>query len=651
MRAALVLLSTSLVVVQAGHIQKQIRAGTVKSRGVNIGGWLVAESWMTGDSIVWKGVSGDAAGQGEFTTMKVLGSSTGNDRFKTHRDGFITEADIMQIAAANLNTVRVPVGYWIQGCDHYAGVLRGHCDTYAKQSLAYLDTLIREWAATHNVAVLVSIHGAPGSQNGQDHSGAESKDIWWAKYPENVQATREFALFLASRYKDDVAFLGLGLLNEPTPAANAEKEAQHNGVDFKTLGQYYRDVYADVRKVSDCVLVTAPLLYSQSSGTGANMEDFEPAMQHVMHDWHPYLIWGFEKLNGNELIQAAKTRVQDVTAWHGKPLYLGEWSLTTAGTFANEAQFGTFADLYLSMLGAAKGGWAAWSWKKDGDDATGREKWSLRSMLGLAHSLAKRPTEDALAIYGSNGKSLTTSSDAWRMVNSPAWIAEVGRAAEWWYNRQAKTLRSNRHGLCLDAYKAQGSGYHVHGYACASSNPNQQWTLQNHTIVHVAFGQCLTIEMALAPCNVGHPSQYFSMGNERAQIRGAVNQIPFGVASAGLKLQADTWWRVDHEHLRVKDEASGECLDAWEATNGGGVHLFPCGDANVNQKWSYDAATKQLRHVTHVGFCLDIYGNGAGYHLYTCHDEGSPDFSNQQFDLIPDNGNFGLTEESGGWWY
>ena len=42
-------------------------------KGVNIGGWLVIENWMTQDSPAWNGVPGDTANQGEYKTMQYLG--------------------------------------------------------------------------------------------------------------------------------------------------------------------------------------------------------------------------------------------------------------------------------------------------------------------------------------------------------------------------------------------------------------------------------------------------------------------------------------------------------------------------------------------------------------------------------------------------
>ncbi|RHY20579.1 hypothetical protein DYB25_000313, partial [Aphanomyces astaci] len=185
---------------------------------------------MTWDSPIWSGVPANVSGQGEYQTMMYRGAEAGQAAFDVHRRTWITEGHIEHIAASGLNLVRVPVGYWIQGCN-------------------YLDTLVREWAVQHNVAVLISIHGAPGSQNGADNSAPATPGAHWSDSDENVAATRRLVTFLAARYLHDDAFLGISLLNEPA-----------GGTDVNVLTQYYDNVYNDVRSGvgSDCILVTAP---------------------------------------------------------------------------------------------------------------------------------------------------------------------------------------------------------------------------------------------------------------------------------------------------------------------------------------------------------------------------------------------------------
>ncbi len=118
MNFILVLFSV-LILMKCEHIQYKIRRGDIPSRGVNLGGWLVVEHWMTSDSIIWQGVPNSISDGGEYQTMKFWGHSEGDWRFEQHRATWIVESDIAEIAKYGLNTVRVPVGFWIGGFDNF----------------------------------------------------------------------------------------------------------------------------------------------------------------------------------------------------------------------------------------------------------------------------------------------------------------------------------------------------------------------------------------------------------------------------------------------------------------------------------------------------------------------------------------------------
>ena len=71
--------------------------------GVNLGGWLVLERWMTPS--VFAGT--DATN--EYELSKTAG---GRARIQHHRHTFIQEADIKWLAHAGIQLLRLPIGYW-----------------------------------------------------------------------------------------------------------------------------------------------------------------------------------------------------------------------------------------------------------------------------------------------------------------------------------------------------------------------------------------------------------------------------------------------------------------------------------------------------------------------------------------------------------
>ncbi len=135
----------------------------------------------------------------EYSLMSA--SSAHQARVRRHYRTFITESDITWLKKQGISHVRVPIGYWLFG--DQAPFLP--CETH-------LDDLF-DWADTHDMKVLLNIHGAPGSQNGKFHSGRLGK-VGWYKHRHQLA---DFTEHVVKRYGNRKSFDGLGLLNEPSP--------------------------------------------------------------------------------------------------------------------------------------------------------------------------------------------------------------------------------------------------------------------------------------------------------------------------------------------------------------------------------------------------------------------------------------------------
>lgn len=365
---------------QGGHVRNDIRDGHVKSRGVNLGGWLVAEHWMTADAPFWQGIDDRFANSGEYTSItKSSNADITRSKIGSHHATFITEDDIVQIAKAGLNTIRVPLGFWILGYDNHDPAKQREWQAYTRGTIASLDVLIKNWAKTHNVAVLLSLHAAKGSQNGADHSSPASPGhTFWSQYSENVANTIEVSRFLADRYQHDEAFLGIGLLNEP-----------NGNTDEKVLYQFYKDAYQAVRSTgSDCVVSIMPMLQKQSPNEMVGFME-APEFTNVWVEWHPYFVWGFEHTSDVNLVNVAVKREYKgrVDQWNARPnhnkLFIGEWSMASACNMrrTNPDLFYTFAMEQLKAHEAAEGGWTMWTWKLLAGGNKDLNDWSLQKLL------------------------------------------------------------------------------------------------------------------------------------------------------------------------------------------------------------------------------------------------------------------------------
>lgn len=80
-------------------------------------------------------------------------------------------------------------------------------------SLAAIDRVF-DLCHTHGLRVLLELHGAPGSQNGADHSGCDDEGIGWGE-GSSVERTLSALSILTSRYGSHPSLLGFEFLNEP----------------------------------------------------------------------------------------------------------------------------------------------------------------------------------------------------------------------------------------------------------------------------------------------------------------------------------------------------------------------------------------------------------------------------------------------------
>ncbi len=188
-----------------------------KLKGVNLGGWLVLEKWITPDLF-----SGTTAVD-EFNLHSKFKNEK-EDEVKNHYKTFITENDFKYLSSIGINAVRIPAGHYIFG----------DVSPFPK-SIEYLD-LAFDLAAKYNIWVLLDLHTAPGSQNGWDHSGVAGS-INWHKKKENITQTLAVLSRLSNRYHTKENLFGIELLNEP-----------HDSIRLPIIKDFYTKGYAAVRE-------------------------------------------------------------------------------------------------------------------------------------------------------------------------------------------------------------------------------------------------------------------------------------------------------------------------------------------------------------------------------------------------------------------
>ncbi|KIW04369.1 uncharacterized protein PV09_04653 [Verruconis gallopava] len=195
------------------RLNETFEYGTMPIRGVNVGGWLSLEPFIT-PSFFDKFSSRDGVID-EWTLTSNLGSKAASI-IEPHYSSFINKQTFIDIRAAGFDHVRIPFSYW--AVTTYDG------DPYVPQiSWRYLLRGI-EYARQNGLRVNLDLHGAPGSQNGWNHSGRQGIIRWLNGTDGALNGQRTIDVhnqlsqfFSQPRYKNLVTMYGL--VNEPRMVA------------------------------------------------------------------------------------------------------------------------------------------------------------------------------------------------------------------------------------------------------------------------------------------------------------------------------------------------------------------------------------------------------------------------------------------------
>lgn len=322
-------------------------------RGVNLGGWMCLEPWMT---------PMDSSGlKDEWSALDVLekrfGRATRDRLFDVYRDAYITGQDLDNIAALKLNLVRLPVWY------------RNFCDddgTWHGDAFRRTDWLVAE-AWKRGLYTVLDLHGAPGGQSDKDGTGRVRRksvnglelELWSRE--ENIRLTLKIWERLAARYRGNPAIAAYDLINEPMGAPSRD-----------ALWAVYDRLYRAIRAVDPDHVITVESCWS-GNVNGRHMgwcwEILPPADRfgwtNMLYQFHNYE-WDWKD-------PAKQVRSTDrmVDEWNkhrswGVPCFVGEFNCMNApDAWCHTAA--TFTSNGMS--------WALWNYKSTA--GTGDNSWGL----------------------------------------------------------------------------------------------------------------------------------------------------------------------------------------------------------------------------------------------------------------------------------
>ncbi len=319
--------------------------------GVNLGGWLVLEKWIT--PRLFEGY--DAEDERAFMHQKGA-----RERLKHHRDTFITEDDLRWLSTHGVTAVRVPVGYWLFGEE----------SPYEK-SVDYLDWLVNK-ASVYNLHVIIDLHRAPGAPDGHD-TGNEAAPYAWFRDRALQQKTLDVLEQIAKRYGHYDHVWGIEVLNEP----------HIQWWRVKNTRQFYRTAY---RRMIPYMRLGMAVIYNDGfwplwmNGAVRAMHDHPVVMDvHFYHFSVPFDGW--RSLAGH----LRKTRRRQwLMTWltRKQPIIVGEWSGVISGhkmRHVPQKQQRLFESSYLrlqSQIHQVAAGQFYWNYKTESPGI-----WNYRSLV------------------------------------------------------------------------------------------------------------------------------------------------------------------------------------------------------------------------------------------------------------------------------
>ncbi|OTA59587.1 glycoside hydrolase family 5 protein [Hypoxylon sp. EC38] len=367
------------------------------ARGVNLGGWLSLEPFITPSLFNYDSKLGIID---EWTLCKHLGPKTAASTLEKHYATFVTEQTFQEIQAAGLDHVRIPFSYWaVQTYDDDPYVFR--------TSWRYLLRAI-EWARKYGLRVNLDLHGLPGSQNGWNHSGRQGVVNWLNGTDGDLNSQRSLDVhdrlskfFAQDRYKNIITFYGLA--NEPRMVS----------LSAEAVISWTTEAYNLVRKNG----VSANVVFGDGFMGLANWQGKLTGMDGLVLDVHQYVIF-----NNDQIVYTHQKKVQYACdGWTQQTEQSMDTSTGFGPTmFAEWSQADTDCANYLTNVG----------W---GNRWTGTYDSGNTSTQALT---PKCPTQDSSCSCDGANADPSTYSDAYKQflkMFAEAQMVSFEKGWGWWY--------------------------------------------------------------------------------------------------------------------------------------------------------------------------------------------------------------------------
>lgn len=352
----------------------------VQLKGTNVGGWLFQEFWMT----ITNATANVSA---EVDVYRILEERFGEEGMwellNAYQDSYLTTADLDKMADLGVNCIRAP--FWWRNIVDKDGTPYADC-------FARLDWLVEE-AGARGMYVIIDFHGAPGSQNGSDHSGVDGGDdkegashfFWGDDAAANQELFYEIWEMVADHYKGNPVVAGYDLLNEPFCTYRYNTAYEETEL-LTMLWDIYDVAYDRIRAIDPDHLVIMEATWDPADLPNPELYGWT----NVMYEYHNYLYDDYDNANGQQITNM-ESKINSIgVADYDVPSYLGEFSY-----FNNTAAW----DQGLGLLANSGVSFTTWTYKTISDYGN----WGLVHQDNAQINLETDSYETILAAYQNAG--------------------------------------------------------------------------------------------------------------------------------------------------------------------------------------------------------------------------------------------------------
>ena len=279
-----------------------------------------------------------------------FGATVAQEIYDTHKDTWVTEADLDNMVDIGINTIRLPIGW---------NELLNLDGTWKSNPWEYIDWLVAQ-AGERGMYVILDLHTVPGGGcpwGSCGRMGPNPNEFWGnTTYQDWVVDMWEA---IAERYEGNPAVAGYDLINEPLIDYGEDAD------DVNQKSAVYDRIYDAVRAIDPDHTIFIAAFFGWDKIAAPSVYGWT----NVVYELHPYDMPGGKDWTAqNNVVTQQLTEVAAKLSSPGIPVLYGEYS------------FYYYDDVWARFMAGLNGmdvSWTTWAYKVKLDQNGGGGYWGL----------------------------------------------------------------------------------------------------------------------------------------------------------------------------------------------------------------------------------------------------------------------------------